>query len=131
MMDRASPRARALKPRWMIGALAALALCAFAAPAEAQYRPAYDDITEQGGDLAECAGIVSAYAGLNPLTHPEGAGGEWHDLLTTILARLYTEPGLQGMTGRYAASAARAYWAGRPRARREAAARACQDRFGG
>lgn len=131
MMNRTSVRGDFPLFGWMIGALCALGVCALAAPAEAQYRPAYDDITEQGGDLAECAGIVSAHAGLNPLSHPDGAGGDWHDLLTTILARLHTEPGLQGMTGRYAASAARAYWAGRPRARREAAARICQDRFGG
>ena len=81
----------------------ALSLCA-AGAASAQYRPAYDDITETGHELANCAGAVAAREGLNPVTHAHGA-----DLLGVILARLHVEPGLQGMTGRYAASAARAY----------------------
>lgn len=114
---------------------ASLCLAALASPAFAQAprnNSAYDEITEQGGDLAECAGIVAAQSGLNPVTHPHsGVEGEWPALLSSILTRLHAEPGLQGMTGRYAASAARTYWAGRPRAVRTAAANRCRDRFGG
>lgn len=118
--------------RKMIAASLCLAALAFPLSAQAQRNnPAYDDITEQGAALADCAGAVAAQGGLNPLTHPEGASGDWAPALTSILTRLHVEPGLQGMTGRYAASAARAYWAGRPRAARTAAATRCRDRFGG
>lgn len=120
------------KPEWLAAALFALALC-FVAPAQAQrHNPAYDDITEQGAALADCAGAVAAQGGLNPLEHPlSGSDGEWGVLLSGVLTRLHVEPGLQGMTGRYAASAARAYWAGRPRAARAAAAQRCRGHFGG
>jgi hypothetical protein len=118
--------------RKIIAASLCLAALAFSAAAHAQYRPAYDDITEQGQDLAECAGIVAAQGGLNPVTHPHsGAEGEWPALLSAILVRLHVEPGLQGMSGRYAASAARTFWAARPRAARQVAADRCHDRFGG
>jgi len=115
---------------WLMGAAFAFALCA--APAHAQrHNPAYDEITETGGAIADCAGVVAAHGGLNPITHPHnGVEGAWPALLSTLLTRLHVEPGLQGMTGRYAASAARTYWAGRPRAARAAAANRCQARFG-
>jgi len=106
-----------------------LCLAALALPLSAQaqrHNPAYDDITEQGNDLADCAGAIAAQDGLNPVTHAHGA-----DVLGSILARLHAEPGLQGMTGRYAASAARTYWASRPRAARAAKAANCRERFGG
>lgn len=119
--------------RKMIAASICLAALSFSASAQAQRNnPAYDEITAQGADLAECAGIVSAQAGLNPVTHPHsGVEGEWPTLLSTLLTRLHVEPGLQGMTGRYAASAARTFWQGRPRAARATAANRCRDRFGG
>jgi hypothetical protein len=119
--------------RKIIVASLCLAALAVSGAAHAQrHNPAYDDITEQGGDLADCAGAVAAQGGLNPVTHPhDGDDGEWDALLSAILTRLHTEPGLQGMTGRYAASAARTYWAGRSRAARAAAANRCRTRFGG
>ena len=52
-------------------------------------------------------------------------------VLTRILERLNTEPGVEGMTGRYAGSAAKDFWSERPRAEREAAANRCRERFGG
>lgn len=117
--------------RKMIAASICLAAFSVTAAAHAQRNnPAYDDITETGAALADCAGAVAAQGGLNPVTHPHiGAEGEWPTLLSTILTRLHVEPGLQGMTGRYAASAARSYWAGRPRAARAAAANRCRNRF--
>ena len=118
--------------RKLIAASVWLAALSFTAAAHAQrHNPAYDDITEQGGALADCAGAVAAQAGLNPVTHPHSGGeGEWGVLLSSIMMRLHTEPGLQGMTGRYAASAARTYWAGRSPAARRFAAERCHDRFG-
>lgn len=82
-------------------------------------------------DLSSCAGAVAAVGNLDVVTHPQGANGEWADVLTRILARLNTEPGVEGMTGRYAGSAARDFWRERPRAEREAAANRCRERFGG
>ncbi len=106
---------------------AALVLSALtAAPAGAQSPSA-----SLAQDLSACAGAVAAVGDLDVLTHPRGASGEWSDVLTRILARLNTEPGVEGMTGRYAASAARAFWSEQPRAEREAAANACRERFGG
>jgi len=113
--------------RKMIAVSLCLAALALPLSAHAQRdNPAYDEITERGNDLADCAGAIAAQDGLNPVTHPHGA-----DVLGSILARLHTEPGLQGMTGRYAASAARAYWAGRTRAARAAKANSCRERFAG
>jgi hypothetical protein len=82
-------------------------------------------------DLSTCAGAVAAVGNLDVLTHPNNSNGEWSDALTRILARLNTEPGVEGMTGRYAASAARSFWNEQPRAEREAAANQCRERFGG
>ena len=82
-------------------------------------------------DLSSCAGAVAAVGDLNVVTHPQGASGEWAPVLTRILERLNTEPGVEGMTGRYAGSAAKDFWSDRPRAEREAAANRCRDRFGG
>lgn len=81
-------------------------------------------------DLSSCAGAVAAVGNLDVLTHPRGASGEWADVLGRILARLNQEDGVEGMTGRYAASAARSFWAERPSAERTAAANACRERFG-
>jgi hypothetical protein len=64
------------------------------------------------------------------LAFPRGATGEWAPVLAAIIEALNREPGVEGMTGRYAASAARSYWAERPRSEREAAAGQCRARFG-
>jgi hypothetical protein len=98
----------------------------FATPAASQ-----DLSASLAQDLSSCAGAVAAVGNLDVLTHPNNASGEWSDVLTRILTRLSTEPGVEGMTGRYAASAARSFWAEQPRGEREAAANQCRDRFGG
>jgi hypothetical protein len=97
-----------------------------AAPAAAQ-----DLSASLAQDLSSCAGAVAAVGNLDVVNHPQGASGEWSEVLTRILARLNTEPGVEGMTGRYAASAAKDFWREQPRAEREAAAAACRERFGG
>jgi hypothetical protein len=107
-------------------AAAFLASALLATPAVAQ-----DLSASLAQDLSSCAGAVAAVGNLDVLTHPQAASGDWSDVLTRILARLNTEPGVEGMTGRYAASAARSFWSERPRAEREAAANRCRDRFGG
>lgn len=107
------------------GAVTALLALAAAAPAAAQ-----DGFSDRAQGLANCAGAVAAFGGLDVLTYPGGASGEWAPLLGRILEALNREEGLEGMTGRYAASAARAYWAEQPRSVREAEANACRERFG-
>ena len=81
-------------------------------------------------DLTNCAGAIAAHAGIDVLAYPRGASGEWADVLGGIIEAMNREEGVQGMTGRYAASAARAYWAEQPRDAREAAANTCRARFG-
>jgi hypothetical protein len=109
--------------RRVLAAIVTTAL--IASPAAAQ-----DTRVSLAQDLSSCAGVVAAVGNLNVLTHPSGASGEWADVLTHILTRLNVEPGLEGMTGRYAASAAMDFWREQPRARREAAANTCRERFG-
>jgi hypothetical protein len=110
----------------MVRRIPAAALVALlACPAAAQ-----DPSASLAQDLSNCAGAVAAVGNLDVLTYPRGASGEWSAVLGRILERLNTEPGVEGMTGRYAASAARSFWAEQPRAEREAAANACRDRFG-
>jgi hypothetical protein len=82
-------------------------------------------------DLSYCAGAVAAHANLDVLTYPSGATGEWAPVLGRILDRLNREEGVEGMTGRYAASAAKGYWLEQPAARRTVAANECRTRFGG
>ena len=82
-------------------------------------------------DLSSCAGAVAAHANLDVLAYPRGASGEWAPLLGAILERLSVEPGVEGMTGRYAASAARQFWSEQSGSEREAAANQCRARFGG
>jgi hypothetical protein len=105
---------------------AALLMSALTAPAAAQ-----DLSASLAQDLSSCAGAVAAVGDLDVVNHPQGATGEWAGVLTRILQRLNTEPGVEGMTGRYAGSAAKDFWRERPRAEREAAANRCRDRFGG
>lgn len=110
--------------RLALAALLVTALCA--APARAQPSPE----ASLAQDLANCAGAVAAYAELDVLAYPRGASGEWAPVLGAILDALSREPGVEGMTGRYAASAARSHWAEQPRAQQEAQANECRARFG-
>ena len=105
---------------------AAFVLSALTAPAAAQ-----DPSASLAQDLSNCAGAVAAIGNLDVLTQPGGASGEWSDALGRILARLNEQEGVEGMTGRYAASAARSYWSEQPQAERQATANACRERFGG
>jgi hypothetical protein len=102
---------------------AALAAAAFSAPAWAQN-------ASSAQDLSYCAGAVSAHANLDVLTYPRGASGEWAPVLGRILEALNREEGVEGMTGRYAASAAKGYWLEQPARARAAAANECRVRFG-
>ncbi len=104
---------------------ALIAAALIATPAAAQQSPE----ASQAQDLSICAGAVAAVGNLDVVAYPTGATGEWAQLLGRILVRLNTEPGVEGMTGRYAASAAKDYWREQPRAEREAAANRCRERF--
>ncbi|MGD9979773.1 MAG: hypothetical protein AB7H66_13405 [Hyphomonadaceae bacterium] len=104
----------------MLAALAAVAL--ISTPAQAQN-------ASQAQDLSNCAGAVAAAGNLDVLSYPRGASGEWADVLGRILERLNREEGVEGMTGRYAASAAKAFWQDQSAAERTAAANACRTRF--
>lgn len=117
----------------MIGHLrtlaASLAVAAAAAPGAATAQD--EGFSERAQRLASCAGAVAAYSGLDVLGYPNGAVGELAPLLGSILEQLNRERGLEGMTGRDAANAARSYWAGRPRGVQEARINDCRTRFGG
>jgi hypothetical protein len=102
-----------------------LMAAAVAAPARGQSPEA-----SLAQDLTNCAGAVAAFANLDVLAYPRGASGEWAGVLGAILDALNREEGVEGMTGRYAASAARSHWAEQPRAEQEAAAVECRARFG-
>jgi hypothetical protein len=104
-------------------ALVAAALL-FATPAFAQSPEA-----SQAQDLSLCAGAVAAVGDLDVVNYPRGASGEWSDLLGAILERLNREEGVEGMTGRYAASAARDYWREQSNAERQTAADRCRERY--
>jgi hypothetical protein len=104
----------------IIAALAAAALSA--APASAQSG-------SQAQELSNCAGAVAAQGNLDVLTYPRGASGEWASVLGRILEALNREEGVEGMTGRYAASAAKGFWQEQPAAERAAAANQCRARF--
>jgi hypothetical protein len=104
----------------IIAALAAAALSA--APASAQSG-------SQAQELSNCAGAVAAQGNLDVLTYPRGASGEWATVLGRILEALNREEGVEGMTGRYAASAAKGFWQEQPAAERAAAANQCRARF--
>jgi hypothetical protein len=94
------------------------------APAQAQSPDA-----SQAQDLSNCAGAVAAEGNLDVLGYPRGASGEWAPVLGRILEALNREEGVEGMTGRYAASAAKGFWAEQPAAERSAAANQCRARF--
>jgi hypothetical protein len=105
--------------------IAALATVALAST------PAHAQNASQAQELSLCAGAVAAVGNLDVLTYPRGASGEWSNLLGLILDRLNREEGVEGMTGRYAASAAKGYWLEQPAAERTTAANECRTRFGG
>jgi len=109
----------------MIRTATAFAAFVFVAvPASAQSPEA-----SQAQDLSYCAGAVAAVGDLDIVNYPNGASGEWADVLGRVLEQLNRQPGVEGMTGRYAASAAKDFWREQPRAEREAAANACRSRF--
>jgi hypothetical protein len=105
--------------------LALLTVTTNAAPVAAQSPGA-----SQAQELADCAGAVAAFADFDVVTFPAGAYGEWAPVLAGILERLSREPGMEGMTGRYAASAARASWLERSSAELTRAASDCRRRYG-
>lgn len=102
--------------------IAALAAVALSTPAHAQN-------ASQAQELSGCAGAVAAVGNLDVLTYPRGATGEWSLVLGRILEALNVEEGVEGMTGRYAASAAKGFWLEQPAAQRTAAANECRARF--
>ena len=102
--------------------VAALGAAALGTPAQAQN-------ASMAQDLSNCAGAVAAAGNLDVFTYPRGASGEWAGALGRILDALNREEGVEGMTGRYAASAAKGFWAEQPAAERTAAANACRARF--
>jgi hypothetical protein len=97
-------------------------------PAQAQLQSPEASMAQE---LSSCAGAVAAFAELDVLSYPDGATGEWAPVLGAILEALNRERGVEGMTGRYAASAARSHWAEQPRAELEAEAHECRAGFGG
>lgn len=106
-------------------AAAALACALLTTPAVAQQSPD----ASQTQDLSLCAGAVAAVGNLDVVNYPRGATGEWGALLRRILERLNREEGVEGMTGRYAASAAKDYWREQSADQRQAAANACRERY--
>ena len=102
--------------------IATLAAAALSTPAQAQN-------ASQAQDLSNCAGAVAAVGNLDVLTYPRGASGEWASVLGRILEALNREEGVEGMTGRYAASAAKGFWQEQPASERAAAANECRARF--
>lgn len=102
---------------------AALAVGALSTPAHAQN-------ASMAQDLSVCAGAVAAVGNLDVLTYPQGASGEWAPLLGRILEALNREEGVEGMTGRYAASAAKGFWLEQSARERTAAANECRTRYG-
>ena len=105
--------------------VAALGAAALGTPAQAQAQNA-----SMAQDLSNCAGAVAPVGNLDVLTYPRGASGEWAPLLGRILDALNREEGVEGMTGRYAASAAKGFWQEQPAAERTVAANQCRTRFG-
>jgi hypothetical protein len=109
-------------------ATAALVAAAFlVTPARAQTPSPSQSLAQ---DLSSCAGAVAAQAGVDVLTYAPGGSNELSPLLDAILARLNVEPGVEGMTGRYAAADARRFWAEQPTRRRQTAVNRCRARFG-
>jgi len=108
-------------------AAALVAAALLVTPAQAQTSPSQS----LAQDLSSCAGAVAAHAGIDVLTYAPGGSNDLSPLLDAILARLNVEPGVEGMTGRYAAADARRFWAEQPTRRRQGAVNRCRTRFGG
>jgi len=106
----------------------AVAAALLASPALAQTPSPSASLAQ---DLSSCAGAVAAQANIDVLTYAPGGSHELAPLLDAILARLNVEPGVEGMTGRYAAADARRFWAEQSARRRGAAVNRCRTRFGG
>ena len=109
-----------------IALAALLAGALLASPSFAQQTPE----ASLAQDLSSCAGAVAAVGNLDVVSYPRGANGEWAPLLGIILDALNREEGVEGMTGRYAGSAARDFWREQSAAEGEAAATQCRARFG-
>jgi len=105
------------------------AMCAALGVAALMSAPAQAQNASMAQDLSNCAGAVAAVGNLDVLTYPRGATGEWSLVLGRILDALNVEEGVEGMTGRYAASAAKGFWLEQPAADRTAAANQCRARF--
>lgn len=105
--------------RFRLSLAAFAAALALSAAAHAQSNP---PVSAQS--LASCAGAIAASANINILSY---AGGD--AALDAILERMNREPGVEGMTGRYAASAARTHWSEQPAAERDAAVSRCRAQF--
>ncbi|MBL8548315.1 MAG: hypothetical protein JNL81_17780 [Hyphomonadaceae bacterium] len=114
----------------MAGFARNMVVAAFAA-AMLSVAPAQAQSGSSAQDLSYCAGAIAAHGNLDVLTYPQGATGEWAPALGRILEALNREEGVEGMTGRYAASAAKGYWLEQPARARAAAANECRARFGG
>ncbi len=110
----------------------AVHICSLALGLALLATPAYPQSPEasQAQDLTNCAGAVAALGRYDVLTFAGNENNEWGAVLMRIMAAMNREPGVEGMTGRYAASAAKGYWAERPRAEQEAQAQSCRERFG-
>lgn len=91
--------------------------------------PAAAQSASEAQELSNCAGAVAAEGNLDVLTYPRGASGEWAPVLGRILEALNRQEGVEGMTGRYAASAAKGFWQEQSAAERAAAANECRTRF--
>jgi len=105
------------------------AIVAALAAATLSATPAHAQTASQAQELSNCAGAVAAVGNLDVLTYPRGATGEWSLVLGRILEALNVEEGVEGMTGRYAASAAKGFWLEQPAAERTTAANECRARF--
>lgn len=105
------------------------AIAVVLAAATLSVTPASAQSASRAQELSNCAGAVAAQGNLDVLTYPRGAGGEWASALGRILEALNREEGVEGMTGRYAASAAKGFWQEQPASERAAAANECRARY--
>ena len=107
-----------------------LVLASFAFAALCSFASAQTPEASQAQDLSNCAGAVASAGGFD-VVHFAGADGDNGQALEAILARLSREPGLEGVTGRYAASAAKAHWDEQAAAERDQEAARCRTRYAG
>ena len=81
--------------------------------------------------LLDCAGAVTAEAGVDPLAAEPTLGSTAENTYFVVLALLDKEPGLAGEAGREAAAVSRDAWLARSAEERAARAAECATRFGG